>query len=104
MRTNLLFFLLILWFVLQRWKYIRKHHHQDLNVGGNSSNKLSEAQLATRHAMSLALNMPSITANTIGTGDSLLLPCCSLVDKKVDIILMLLQQGPRGQWILKSSL
>ncbi|PQQ07423.1 uncharacterized protein Pyn_05540 [Prunus yedoensis var. nudiflora] len=51
----------------QRWKYIRKHHHQDLNVGGNSSNKLSEAQLATRHAMSLALNMPSITANTIGT-------------------------------------
>ncbi|XP_068340746.1 uncharacterized protein [Pyrus communis] len=45
----------------QRWKKIRK------NVGGGSSGKLSEAQAAARHSLSIALNMPNITANTIGT-------------------------------------
>ncbi|KAB2628760.1 hypothetical protein D8674_033555 [Pyrus ussuriensis x Pyrus communis] len=49
----------------QRWKNIRKNN-VDLNVGGSSS-KLSEAQLAARHSLSIALNMPNITANTIGT-------------------------------------
>ncbi|KAM1774948.1 hypothetical protein ACFX12_044256 [Malus domestica] len=47
----------------QRWKKIRGNN--DLNVGGRS--KLSEAQLAARHSLSIALNMPNITANTIGT-------------------------------------
>ncbi|XP_008338947.1 putative GPI-anchored protein pfl2 isoform X1 [Malus domestica] len=50
----------------QRWKNIRKNN-LDLNVGGGSSSKLSEAQLAARHSLSVALNMPNITANTIGT-------------------------------------
>ncbi|KAM1203818.1 hypothetical protein ACFX2J_019592 [Malus domestica] len=50
----------------QRWKNIRKNN-LDLNVGGGSSSKLSEAQLAARHSLSIALNMPNITANTIGT-------------------------------------
>ncbi|TQE06852.1 hypothetical protein C1H46_007490 [Malus baccata] len=49
----------------QRWKKIRGNN-LDLNVGGSSS-KLSEAQLAARHSLSIALNMPNITANTIGT-------------------------------------
>ncbi|CAN6584195.1 unnamed protein product [Malus baccata var. baccata] len=48
-----------------RWKKIRGNN-LDLNVGGSSS-KLSEAQLAARHSLSIALNMPNITANTIGT-------------------------------------
>lgn len=43
-----------------------------MNLGGNSSGKLSEAQLAARHSLSVALNMPNLTAKTIGTGDSLL--------------------------------
>ncbi|KAB2616992.1 hypothetical protein D8674_012861 [Pyrus ussuriensis x Pyrus communis] len=50
----------------QRWKNIRKNN-LDLNVGGGSSSKLSEAQLAARDSLSIALNMPNITANTIGT-------------------------------------
>lgn len=43
----------------QRWTIIRKKH-KNLNVGGANSNgsQLSEAQLAARHAMSLALDMP----------------------------------------------
>ncbi|XP_048439109.1 uncharacterized protein LOC125476723 isoform X4 [Pyrus x bretschneideri] len=50
----------------QRWKKIRTNN-PDLNVGGGSSSKLSEAQVAALHSLSIALNMPNITANTIGT-------------------------------------
>ncbi|EXB22546.1 hypothetical protein L484_002900 [Morus notabilis] len=51
----------------QRWAIIRKRHG-NLNLGSSSNGtQLSEAQLAARHAMSLALNMPvkNLTANTI---------------------------------------
>ncbi|KAK9270728.1 hypothetical protein L1049_026311 [Liquidambar formosana] len=43
----------------QRWAIIRKRH-RNLNVGvaNSTGSQLSEAQLAARHAMSLALNMP----------------------------------------------
>ncbi|KAK2977979.1 hypothetical protein RJ640_023517, partial [Escallonia rubra] len=48
----------------QRWAIIRKRQG-NLNVGGGS--QISEAQLAARRAMSLALNMPM--ASSIGTVD-----------------------------------
>ncbi|KAH7524733.1 hypothetical protein FEM48_Zijuj06G0150800 [Ziziphus jujuba var. spinosa] len=54
----------------QRWAIIRKRHG-NLNTGGSSTGtQLSEAQLAARHAVSLALNMPvkNLTANAIGSG------------------------------------
>ncbi|BFG19447.1 hypothetical protein CerSpe_057210 [Prunus speciosa] len=50
----------------QRWAIIKKRN-QELNLRGNSSGKLSEAQLAARHSLSVALNMPNLTAKTIGT-------------------------------------
>lgn len=43
-----------MFFFVQRWAIIRKR--QGTMVGNGS--QLSEAQLATRRAMSLALNMP----------------------------------------------
>ncbi|KAF3447252.1 hypothetical protein FNV43_RR12432 [Rhamnella rubrinervis] len=52
----------------QRWANIRKRHG-NLNIGGNTSgSQLSEAQLAARHAVSLALNMPvkNLSASNIG--------------------------------------
>ncbi|PSR78534.1 Telomeric repeat-binding factor like [Actinidia chinensis var. chinensis] len=56
----------------KRWAIIRKKQG-NLNVGGSS--QLSDDQLATRHAVSLALNMPMVdnltTACSTGTGDSL---------------------------------
>lgn len=58
---------------MQRWAIIRKRHG-NLNTGGSSTGtQLSEAQLAARHAVSLALNMPvkNLTANAIGIGDFL---------------------------------
>lgn len=57
---------------MQRWAIIRKRHG-NLNIGGNASgSQLSEAQLAARHAVSLALNMPvkNLSASSIGHGDS----------------------------------
>ena len=61
---------------MQRWTIIRKKH-KNLNVGGANSNgsQLSEAQLAARHAMSLALDMPVknlTTSSSIGTADCFL--------------------------------
>ncbi|PON49776.1 GAMYB transcription factor [Parasponia andersonii] len=53
----------------QRWSIIRKRNG-NLNLGGKSNGtQLSEAQLAARHAMSVALKMPvkSITAGTTTT-------------------------------------
>lgn len=67
--------LLIVWipWYVQRWAIIRKRHG-NLNLGSHSNGtQLSEAQLAARHAMSLALDRPvkSLTGNTINPGDSL---------------------------------
>ncbi|KAM6550754.1 hypothetical protein CsatB_000562 [Cannabis sativa] len=56
----------------QRWAIIRKRHG-NLNLGGHSNGtQLSEAQLAARHAVSLALNMPvkSLTAGATATNGS----------------------------------
>ncbi|XP_062082876.1 uncharacterized protein LOC133789147 [Humulus lupulus] len=56
----------------QRWAIIRKRHG-NLNLGGQSNGtQLSEAQLAARHAVSLALNMPvkSLTAGATTTNNS----------------------------------
>ncbi|XP_031248586.1 uncharacterized protein LOC116106370 [Pistacia vera] len=54
----------------QRWNILRKKH-SNVNLGANSSgSQLSEAQLAARHAMSLALDMPvkNITASSTTAG------------------------------------
>ncbi|GFY96080.1 homeodomain-like superfamily protein [Actinidia rufa] len=63
------------WVSVQRWAIIRKKQG-NLNVGGSS--QLSEDQLATRHAVSLALNMPMVdnltaacSTGTAGTNPNL---------------------------------
>ncbi|GMN40149.1 hypothetical protein TIFTF001_009384 [Ficus carica] len=62
-------------FYSTRWAIIRKRHG-NLNLGGNLNGahtaQLSEAQLAARHAMSLALNMPvkNLTAGTTAVNNS----------------------------------
>lgn len=66
----------ILFQCLQRWNILRKKHGNVILGSNSSGSQLSEAQLAARHAMSLALDMPvkNITAScTNTTGDSLLL-------------------------------
>lgn len=55
---------------MQRWATIKKQYG-NLDLGSNSTGtQLSEVQLAARHAMSLALDMPvkSLAANSVGTG------------------------------------
>ncbi|GMP80537.1 hypothetical protein CsSME_00035594 [Camellia sinensis var. sinensis] len=56
----------------KRWTIIRKRR-SNVNVGGGS--QLSEAQLAARRAVSLALNMPMVDSLTAacsnGIGDSI---------------------------------
>lgn len=66
----LLYSLYTLSWLMQRWAIIRKRYG-NLNLGSTSTaTQLSEAQLAARHAMSLALDMPvkSLTANSSGSG------------------------------------
>ncbi|KAJ0085400.1 hypothetical protein Patl1_08666 [Pistacia atlantica] len=75
--SGMAFFLLLVLLIftnvfqyLQRWNILRKKH-SNVNLGANSSgSQLSEAQLAARHAMSLALDMPvkNITASSTTAG------------------------------------
>lgn len=60
----------------QRWNILRKKHGNVILGSNSSGSQLSEAQLAARHAMSLALDMPvknitaSCTNTTAGTTSS----------------------------------
>lgn len=46
-------------FHVQRWAIIRKRHgNMIVGIANSTGPQLSEAQLAARHAMSLALDMP----------------------------------------------
>lgn len=58
---------------MQRWSTLRKKKG-DINVGGGnpSGPQLTEAQLAARHAMSVALGAPAKNLTT-ASGESLIL-------------------------------
>ncbi|XP_011623501.1 uncharacterized protein LOC18434619 isoform X1 [Amborella trichopoda] len=77
----------------QRWSIIKKKQaNSDSKVGGSSnSSALTEAQQATRQAVSIALNMP-ISSNTLSSGGSGTFS--SIVRPPAPLFSQVPQQGP----------